>query len=171
MSQLFRYIERRDGRAPLNRVNTCSKPLMRGEHKIYSTQGKCDLLAEYFEERFRAPPCATPEEQADQNNFLQTWNRWQPLLDIPEVQELEALKAAGGMEGNRAAGPDEIPIEIYQNMPSLRSIISKLFTVIFRTGVSPKGMLKVYIAPLDKPGKDGTMCTSKRPISLLSVLA
>ena len=143
--QLFRYVERRDRRQPLNNTHACSPPLVCGGKKIYGTQEKCELIAEYFEERFRAPPCASKGGEEKQRIFLQTWNRWQTTKTIPAVGELEVLKAAGGLEGNKAAGPDELPIEVFQHMPSALGMVSKLFTSILRTGKFPYGKVPVLL--------------------------
>ena len=172
LTQLFRYIEKRDGRQPLNFKNACSAPLESGNRKIYGSQAKCALLADYFEERFKAPPVdARTEEGAQERIFQQKWDRWQPTERIPGVTPLEVLKAARGMEGNKATGPDNLPVEIFQKMSSLLPIVSELFSCVLKTGRFPRDMLKIYIIPLDKPGKKSSLCASKRPISLISVLA
>ena len=61
--------------------------------------------------------------------------------------------------------------EMLQGMPSLTNRLRALSTSILRTGLLPKNFLRVFVAPLAKPGRNGELCTSKRPISLISVKA
>ena len=83
---------------------------------------------------------------------------------------MEVVKAVETMSGGKAAGPDGFVVDVYQNFPGILASLYQLFNLIMDTGSLPLLMLKLHIAPLEKPLKDPEECSSKRPISLLNTL-
>ena len=84
---------------------------------------------------------------------------------------VEIAKAIQGLGKGKAPGPDGVTAELLRGLPALEKGICSLLTCIVRSGNFPQPLLQLYVTPLDKPGKDAEACASKRPISLISVLA
>ena len=87
------------------------------------------------------------------------------------VLEVEAQKAVDMMARKKAAGGDRLNAELFQNPPRLIKPVAQLFHLILQSGRMPHQMLRVVMAPRDKPQKNPERCRSKRPISLISVLS
>lgn len=90
-------------------------------------------------------------------------------LDAPISVE-EILKAIKMMQTGKTPGPDGIPVELYkmyaeQLAPKIQSLLSKSMA----EDSIPDSMYEAVIVVIPKAGKDPTLCSSYRPISLLNV--
>ena len=85
--------------------------------------------------------------------------------------QLEVSRAIGGLAGGKAPGPDMLPVEIFRHSPCLLRPLTDLFNCIVGRGRFPARLARLYIVPLDKPNKEAHLCKSKRPISLICVVA
>ena len=81
------------------------------------------------------------------------------------------LKAINGLARGRAPGPDGLQAELFQGLTCLLVSLKWLFNCIVMNGRFPRSLTRLYVVPLDKPGKDASLCGSKRPISLICVVA
>ena len=97
--------------------------------------------------------------------------RKQMTGEFSEFREVEVVKAASCLKTGKAPGPDGVPAEVFQKLTTLWGPLRLLFNCIMRTGVIPVQMLRVYLVPLDKPGRDPELCSTKRPISLICAVA
>ena len=89
--QLFRYIERRDGRQPLNATNACSAPLVSQSRKIYDTQEKCELLADSFEAKLTSPENKGPHKGGRKGEQIkERWGGINPAFQKEERQHRKA---------------------------------------------------------------------------------
>ena len=57
---------------------------------------------------------------------------------------------------------------VYQKLRELLPLLKQLMTAMVRGEQSPKPLLEIIIAPLDKPGISPNACDAKRPISLIN---
>ena len=71
----------------------------------------------------------------------------------------------------KSPGPDGFSSILYKRMPVLIRVLVVLFNAILIKGEQPKGVTRIYLAPLLKPGKDPSLGASRRPISLISTAA
>ena len=65
---------------------------------------------------------------------------------------------AGTLQKKKAPGPDGYPAEIYQGLPDIIQPLCDLFNLILTSGSIPLPLLKLNIAPLDKPNKNPEEC-------------
>ena len=169
LSKMFQFIARRDGRVPPRGTFCCAAPLSKNGNYYYGGAAKCEVLATHFADRLSAPPdgprCASIK------CYMDAIQRAAPKEAYPPITTLEVRKAINSLSPHKAPGPDTIPAEVFKNLPALQGPLAQLFTLILQTGVFPRGMLQLYIIPLDKPGKPRNLCTSKRPISLLCTIS
>ena len=75
------------------------------------------------------------------------------------------------MAAGMAPCPDGFPAEVFVRLPALAEVFRLLFDCILRAGVAPSAMVEIRVLPLEKPGKGPTLAGSKRPISLICVMA
>ena len=131
---------------------------------------KADLLGRHFSQKLSADSNNSPEKAKKvraemKQRFPQGKIELKNQITIEEIQ-----LAAKDLPKNKAAGPDQIPAEIYHHCTATHQIIRDLFTQMIENAAIPEKLRHFYIAPLDKPGKDPTKAKNKRPIALLSPL-
>jgi len=85
------------------------------------------------------------------------------------IQELHA--ALDSLDANKAAGPDKLHAKLLKHTgPEMRSAILRLFNNSWFTAQVPQEWRKADIRPIPKKGKDPSLISSHRPISLTSCL-
>jgi len=91
---------------------------------------------------------------------------------LNEKFQLHELRRAIKQSKNKSApGEDQIPYEILKQLPnSTLKIVLKLYNEIWQKGVLPKKWKHALVCPISKMGKDPTLPTSYRPISLTDSL-
>ena len=87
------------------------------------------------------------------------------------ITTVEVRKAVATMARKKAAGDDGLVAELFQNLPCTIPVMLKMFNLVLFKGRIPHQLLRVVMVPLDKPHRDPEQCKSKRPISLISVMA
>lgn len=132
-----------------------------------SQRGKVDLITSTFREKFAALAAIDPVEfEPDPSLGPLPPFRERIQDDFEPILPIEVTKAIQQLPSNKAPGPDGVLTEIYKNLPSLapyRTLINESY----RTGVTPRKLRAVHVAPLLKAGKDPKCPKSKRPITLL----
>ena len=103
--------------------------------------------------------------------YVSTAGRWDTTAGVKRVMGVEIRKAISGLATGRAPGPDGFPAEVSRILPAATELVAKMFTNILTTGRFPGDLLRVFVMPLGKPAKPQTLCSSKRPISLIMVLS
>ena len=192
-TKIYKMIQKQDGRRPRAFVFPCAAPLRRDDRVYISTREKCEVLADYYQNRFGTAPglrrgtqLVTPrgwERRQDGGRLdlpvdgagsgsLGVVNivREIPLRDFEPFSRLEILKAVRSLATAKSPGPDKVPAEVYRELPSMIPAITALITTMVRERTVPRELSEVYVIPLDKPRKDPALCESKRPISLINTL-
>ena len=188
---IFRYLAKEDGRKPRAAKFSRSAPIKdtSGVRKFTNTD-KCRILADFFEQKPKSPaPLDDPHlrvqslsekrrtpSHGGKKRRRSTATRGEKLMGTPgepfvDFSVVEVREALYSLAEGKAAGPDGLVVEVYQNLPCVIEPLAELFSIILKVGGLPLSMLKLTIAPLDKPNKDPEECGSKRPISLLNVLS
>lgn len=108
-------------------------------------------------------------EAMDFVNYLRSCPMSGPLL--PETSMAEVKSAADRLRCGRAAGYDGLSTDSWCKMHSVLLLMSKLFSLVLRSGVYPTSWGISLIASLLKPGKPATSAASLRGIRLLSRIA
>ena len=137
---------------------------------------KCELLANFFEKRLGDGRKGMVEDTcgfsktAKKNLCRQGYRgkmqgKWDPFTAV------EVKKAIMGLSKKKATGEDGIGAEVLENLPCLTRPLARLFNMVLPQGKMPYPLLKVIMFPLAKPKKDREECKSKRPISLIQVIA
>ena len=91
--------------------------------------------------------------------------------EFEKFRQVEVAKAVRSLAAGKAAGPDGLPAEIFCNLSATWELVGAVFNGVMGRGVFPSGLRRLYIIPLDKPGRNPERCESKRPISLICALA
>ena len=78
-------------------------------------------------------------------------------LEEPITRE-EVRLAIDDIPINKAAGPDQITNEIYKGCPGCYEKVAELFNSMVEEGEIPRAVRHFYVIPLDKPGKDPSVC-------------
>lgn len=138
---------------------------------IYSDFEKANLIADSFHKSHiisEAPTKHTPEVEKSLDTLRNL------PVDFPEIERVrlsEVKDLINRLKIKKACGFDDISNRLVKNVPV--KFIEKLvdiFNNCLRIGYFPKAWKIAKVIALDKPGKDASMPSNKRPISLLPVL-
>ena len=188
ISAFFKYLAKEDGRKSRVVTYSCAAPLQDPEgNRKFTGKEKCQLLADFYEKKLRQGKKNIEgktreghdgnhgDRKAGRPSASQTSKRKKYLPHIKDrylpIQSVELKRALKALQKGKAPGPDGFVVEIYQNVSCLHKLIVNLFDIILSTGNIPLQLRKLTIVPLDKPLKNPEHCKSKRPVSLLCVLA
>lgn len=130
-----------------------------------------EAIAEYY------------EEVSSSNNYDPSFQQAKHALEIP-LDFSSRLKLsynnpftqkdfenALASVGNTSPGPDKISYEIIRQLPKQAKLeLLKLYNQIWHTSTYPRKWREADIIPLLKPGKDPTLTSSYRPISLTNCM-
>ena len=89
---------------------------------------------------------------------------WLPPSFLP----CEIRKAIARLPTRKSSGPDSFPGLLYEKLPVVIPYLTQLLSLIFRAGLFPRTLRRIYLVPLLKAGKDPQSPESRRPIFPLS---
>ena len=173
-SAFFLYLARVEGRKPRRNVYPCRSPLLdQNGQRHFKGQGKCNILANFFATKLqqRTNQPLDRDASAVKRNHKTQWRRLRQTKEFVPVVKVEVRKAVATMAKKKDAGDDGLVAELLQNLSSLIKPVVRLYNLILLNGRMPHQLLRVIMISLDKPHKDPEQCKSKRPISLISILA
>ena len=129
-----------------------------------SDEEKAKILARHLKYVFR--PHSNPERY-----FPPLSNECSRHVDL-HITPSEALKVLEELNANKAPGYDKINPKMLKLLPciAVKNLV-RLFNAIIRIGYFPTAWKTSVIQMIAKPGKDKTLCSSYRPISLLPCLS
>ncbi|GFR76701.1 RNA-directed DNA polymerase from mobile element jockey-like [Elysia marginata] len=121
---------------------------------LMKTSDILERWSEYIQELFYDERGQQPETQKP--------------IEGPPILKAEVEKTINDMKNGKAAGPDQIPIELLQALGNWGiDQLTKLLNRIYDTGNIPKDMLiSTFITLQKKPG--ATECENHRTVSLMS---
>lgn len=83
----------------------------------------------------------------------------------------EILSVISNFKTSKSPGFDQIQNVLLKKLPfNLIILLTLIFNSCFKIGFFPDAFKRAKVIPISKPGKDPKLCTSYRPISLLSCL-
>lgn len=87
---------------------------------------------------------------------------------VSPITEEEIKKSIGKLKNSKSPGVDGFPGEFYKVfINELTPILCQMYNYALEKGDPPKSWAEAVITVIHKAGKDPTLCTSYRPISLL----
>ncbi|GFT71472.1 RNA-directed DNA polymerase from mobile element jockey [Trichonephila clavipes] len=140
----------------------------------YTDAQKAETLANALEDQFQLNNIQNPDTDTqhmrlvdrffiNDNNFDDTPISTKPSELLQYIKKLKIKKAPGN---------DKITNKMVLNFPiSIIFQLTNLINKILYTGHFPQAWKTATVIPILKPGKDPTLATSHRPISLLPVLS
>ena len=132
-----------------------------------SNQEKSELFAQHFARIFT--PHNEEQDQAIEQNLTTPITSQQTITNATPNEIKEAIKSMGL---KKAPGPDQITPKMMKELPKKGIVLlTYIFNGIIRMFYWPKQIKISQVIPIAKPGKDPTVVTSYRPISLISVLS
>ena len=131
-----------------------------------------NLLAKGFEAEstLQVPPERRREVQAEMKEKLRRTYTHTPAMDS-DLTIAELNDAIKRLKPKRSPGKDGVCNEMIKKLgPSAREKLLQLYNLSWKTGVFPSAWKEAIIVPIPKKGKNPTLKTSYRPVSLLSCL-
>jgi len=129
---------------------------------------KCDVFASYLEEVFKPNECVVTNvmlehvENSDDTQGKPINFKWKNVKNM--IREK--------IDPKKAAGHDLITGKMLKELPDkCMKLITHIFNAIMPTGYFPQQWKVSQIIMLSKPGKNETLASSYRPISLLPTLS
>jgi ribonuclease HI len=166
----------------IKRINGCtnhiSKPIILKDNKFINEKQSADLFAREFinisansnlDIDFTSTRPNTVSESLFKISLLQP----KEILDVNSdfnVNELNQILTTVNI--NSAPGPDGITFHWLTNLPIIGKL--KLLEIInqsWHEGKVPNSFKSAIVKPIIKPGKDPSLCSSYRPISLTNSMA
>lgn len=159
----------------LTRARTNIPPLKddNNEIKYFSPEDKANRFAENFAKTF------TPHNNPSDTDFIAETDKIvadylnQPCTDeFKKVSGFELKNYFRKTKNNKAPGPDRISNFVLKHLPSKAlKILAEAFNACFKLSYFPNQWKKALILVFAKAGKDLTLPTSYRPISLLNTMS
>ncbi|GFU66258.1 RNA-directed DNA polymerase from mobile element jockey [Trichonephila clavipes] len=140
----------------------------------YTDTQKAETLANALEDQFQLNNIQNPDTD---NQHMRLVDRFfindNNFDDIPiSTKPSELLQYIKKLKIKKAPGRDKITNKMVLNFPtSVIFQLTNLINKILHSGHFPQAWKTATVIPILKPGKDPTLATSHRPISLLPVLS
>jgi hypothetical protein len=153
------------------RVPTPSPPLLVPGGMALSDSEKAESLADSLESQFQ--PVNDPSSPAVVEVVNEAMRAYeyapasQPKLTSPS----EVLEAIKGLKVDKAPGPNGVPNRAGRHRPKRAiTFLTKLFNAVLRRQYIPSAWKHVRVLSILQPGKDPTLPSSYRSISLLDTV-
>lgn len=150
-----------------------SPPLRQGDSLIAAPVEKSNLLAESFAAAHRNPlPSNSTTIDAVAESVQQIAGSVLPQDDIPLIRPKELAKIIKDQKPRKAPGKDKIRNILLKNLPRKGMIVlTKIINACLRFSYFPNQWKHAIVTAIPKPGKDITLPTNYRPISLLPTMS
>lgn len=158
----------------LKNRNRAIPPLRDGDRTLITAEEKTEALANQFE-KFHENPLATNDPQFA-SQVEQTVNDY--LSNSPDVSEIdyptieEVTEYVKRLKSSKAPGIDKVHNTLIKRLPPQAiAHLTFIFCCCLKFAYFPTSWKLATVIPIRKPGKVASMCSSYRPISLLSCLS
>lgn len=157
----------------LKNKNRGMPALKDGDSILLTSEEKAEALANKFSEFHENPlrdanPNFTLAVEDEVDEYLR--DRTDITPDYPEVSEIHSYIKR--LRNSKAPGSDRVHNTLLKHLP-LPAVVYLTFIICccMKLSYFPRQWKKATVIPIRKPGKDGSLLTSYRPISLLSSLS
>lgn len=146
--------------------------------KVNSTPDIAKQFVNYYTKSYNLPSSGIKNDRLGRKQMITDFlNKYSPTpisessqnLDKPLTKE-EANLALKQMKTGKSPGPDGLTIGCYKTYAdTLTPIFISTFDSCASPITPPRDLLRAHIAVIPNPGKDSSLVTNYRPISLLNV--
>ena len=146
-------------------------PLNNGNStKAFTKTDKANAFAEGFHKCHQTNTLMKSKKEKIVKKSIRMISLINPLLPSAElVQEHKIVEIIRNLKNRKAPGPDKIPNSVIKNFPQkFVHFLTEVFNSCLRFSYFPKCWKVGKIVAILKPGKDPSVPTNYRPISLLS---
>lgn len=153
----------------LMRVQDPTPPLRTAAGLALSDSDKAEALADSLEAQFQPVPIdpTRPPEVALIDETVLAY-LFTPACTPKLTTPTEVCKAIKGLKAGKAPGPNGIPNRALKSLPKKAvTFLTKVFNGVLRFQFFPPVWKHARVISILKPGKDPTLPSSYRPISLL----
>jgi hypothetical protein len=154
------------------RVPTPSPPLQVPGGLALSDSEKAEDLADSLEAKFHLVNDPSDPAVIEMVNEAMRAYEYAPASESKLTIPLEVQEAIRGLKVGKAPGPNGIPNTVLRHVPKRAiTFLTEAFMAVFRRQYFPSAWKHVRAVSILKPGKDPTLPSSYRPISLLDTVA
>jgi hypothetical protein len=136
-----------------------------------SDSEKAEALSDSLEAQFQ--PVKDPSSPAviEVVNEAMRAYEYSPASEPKLTCPTEVLEAIKGRKVGKAPGPNVVPNRALRHLPNRAiTFLTKLFNAVLRRQYIPPAWKHTRVVSILKPGKDPTLPSSYRPISLLNTV-
>jgi hypothetical protein len=153
------------------RVPTPSPPLQVPGGLAFSDSEKAEALADSLEAQFQPVNDSSDPAAIEMVNKAMRAYEYVPSSERKLTSPSEVHQALRGLKVGKAPGPNGIPNRFLRHLPK-RAIIflTKVFNAVLRRQYFLSSWKHACVVSILKPGKDPTLPSSYRPISLLDTV-
>lgn len=138
---------------------------------VYADKEKSDLIADSFLKSHLISNSPTCHSQAVEESLQSIHSS---AINFPEAEKTslaEVKSLISCLNVKKASGSDEISNRVLKNLPdSALLLLVEIFNACLRIGYFPSAWKVGKVIPIAKPGKDPSLPSSYRPITLLPVI-
>ncbi|XP_045106673.1 uncharacterized protein LOC123501733 [Portunus trituberculatus] len=130
---------------------------------------KAKILSEHFHLKIGLPPPLRPPPTL--TSVIETAVSSPALPSLAQPFKPHELSALATLKPGKAPGLDKVPYDFIRHLtPPLRACLLQLYNSSWQSGQFPSTWKPAILIPIHKPGKDPTLPSAYRPISLLSCI-
>lgn len=146
--------------------------LWHDNQKLISGPEKAAAFARIFEKAHTTTLGGSHAHDVKVNEFLAKFDRRNHFPDRVNVNSDELMSCLGALRPFKAPGNDGIQNILLKNLPKTGiKLLCRIFNSAMRLNYWPSSFKNAKVIPIPKPGKDGSVASNYRPISLLNTLA
>lgn len=168
---LAKTVQKRKTRNFIEKIQT------KDGHIEYSSKKVAEVFKKYYQELYSIPKQGTQLKNSRERNIKYLRKAMLPKITEEErecmetpISEEEVSKAIAGMALGKSPGPDGFTLAYYRSFKEvLIPWLCQYFNGLGKDYEMSKEALKASITILLKEGKEKTLCSSYRPISLLNI--
>lgn len=144
--------------------------------EYFTNPDKSEAFATYLESIYTESPHTLPNHAEITNTANKFVSQIYPIpphiLQTLRVSPQEIRNTLKTFPNNKAPGPDGIPYRLLKNLPRKAIVqLMKIINAIFELQHFPPQFKQAIVIFINKPGKNPSLPSSYRPISLLNTLS
>jgi hypothetical protein len=145
------------------------RPLQVAENDfVFSSKGKADAIAEKFHDSHIIDQRPTVHTQAVQATKILIEQSPSDFSESERIFVSEVKSCVESLKVKKASGHDDISNRVVKNLPPVAlELLAKIYNCCLRLSYFPTTWKIGKVVPIPKPGKDHSLPSSYRPITLL----
>jgi hypothetical protein len=145
------------------------RPLQVAENEfVFSSKGKADAIAEKFHDSHIIDQRPTVHTQAVHDTKILIEQSPSDFSESERIFVSEVKSCVESLKVKKASGHDQIPNRVLKNLPFIAfELLTSSYNCCLRLSYFPTDWKIGKVVPIPKPGKDLSLPSSYRPITLL----